>query len=91
MLVFAVLSGKFCQTLVGSTELVLIYTRDATTSLTITPSLPVKHDLIVGGGWGPSTRRRRDTNTSARLCAKHAGGAYARKGGGGISRTLQYN
>ena len=30
------------------------YMRDATISLTITPSdfLPVKHDLIVGGGWG---------------------------------------
>ena len=29
-------------------------------SLMITPSLlvAVKHDLIVGGGWGPSTRRR---------------------------------
>ena len=26
------------------------YTQDATISLTITPSLPVKHDLIVGGG-----------------------------------------
>ena len=28
------------------------YTRDATISLVITPSLPVKHDLIVGGRWG---------------------------------------
>ena len=28
------------------------YTRDATISLAITPSLPVKNDLIVGGGWG---------------------------------------
>ena len=28
------------------------YTRDATISLSITPSFPVKHDLIVGGGWG---------------------------------------
>ena len=28
------------------------YTRDATISLAIMPSLPVKHDLIVGGGWG---------------------------------------
>ena len=27
------------------------YTRDATIFLMITPSLPVKHDLIVGGGW----------------------------------------
>ena len=26
------------------------YTRDATISLAITPSLPVKHDLIVDGG-----------------------------------------
>ena len=28
------------------------YTWDATISLAIMPSLPVKHDLIVGGGWG---------------------------------------
>ena len=28
------------------------FERDATISLAITPSLPVKHDLIVGGGWG---------------------------------------
>ena len=26
----------------------------------------------------------RDKNTSARLCAKNAGGAYARGGGGGV-------
>ena len=37
------------------------YTRDATISLAITPSLPVllKHNLIVGGGWGLSVRHRR--------------------------------
>ena len=36
------------------------YTQDVTISLAITPSLPVpvKHDLIVSGGWGPSTTRR---------------------------------
>ena len=34
------------------------YTRDATISLAITPSLPIKHDSL-GGGWRPSTRRRR--------------------------------
>ena len=34
------------------------YTRDATISLAITPSLLVKHDFIVGGGWGPSTKQR---------------------------------
>ena len=28
------------------------YTWDATISLAIMPSLLVKHDLIVGGGWG---------------------------------------
>ena len=28
------------------------FARDATISLAIRPSLPVKHDLIVGGGWG---------------------------------------
>ena len=32
---------------------------DVTISLAIMPSIPVKHDLIVGGGWGPSERRRR--------------------------------
>ena len=37
------------------------YARDATISLAITPSLPVpvKHDLTVGGVWGPSARHRR--------------------------------
>ena len=89
MLVFAVLSGKLCRTLVGSIELVLIYMRDATISLTITPSLPVKHDLIVGGGQARGVAEIK--NTSARLCAKNAGRAYARKGRGGISRILRYN
>ena len=42
------------------------YTRDATISLAITPSLPVKHD-IVGGGWGPSARRRDAPDASGRL------------------------
>ena len=32
--------------------------RDATISLVITPSLLIKHDSL-GGGWRPSTRRRR--------------------------------
>ena len=43
------------------------YTRDATISLVITPSLPVKHDLIVGGGWAPSARRRDAPDASRRL------------------------
>ena len=34
------------------------YTRDATISLAITSSLPIKHDSL-GGGWRPSTRRHR--------------------------------
>ena len=44
--------------------------RDAMISLAITPSLPVlvKHDLIVGGGWGPSMRhRQRDAPDVTRL------------------------
>ena len=41
--------------------------RYATISLMITPSLPVKHDLIVGGGWGPSARQRDAPNASERL------------------------
>ena len=38
-----------------------VYARDATISFAITPSLPVpvKHDLTVGGVWGPSARHRR--------------------------------
>ena len=37
------------------------YMWDVTISLAIMPPLPVpiKHDLIVGGGWGPSVRHRR--------------------------------
>ena len=33
------------------------YTRDATIALAITPSLPVKRDLIVCGGWGQARDR----------------------------------
>ena len=40
---------------------------DVTISLAITPSLLVKHDLIVGGGWGPSARQRDAPDTSSRL------------------------
>ena len=40
---------------------------DATISLAITPSLLVKHDLIVGGEWRPSARRRDAPDTSGRL------------------------
>ena len=37
------------------------YAQDATISLAITSSLPVavKHDLTVGGEWGPSSRHHR--------------------------------
>ena len=31
------------------------------------PSLPVKHNLIVGGGWGPSVRQRDAPDASGRL------------------------
>ena len=45
--------------------------QDATVSLVITPSLPVKHDLIVSGGGGgevrPSMRRRDAPDASGRL------------------------
>ena len=40
---------------------------DATISLAITPSLLVKHDLIVDGGWGPSMRRTDAVDASSRL------------------------
>ena len=45
------------------------YTRDATISLAITLSFPIKHDsiFIVGGGWRPSARRRNAPNASGRL------------------------
>ena len=43
------------------------YTRDATISLTITSSLLVKHELIVGGEWGPSARQRDAPDASGRL------------------------
>ena len=58
------------------------YTRDATIPLAITPSL----SSLLGEGGGAYTR---DKNTSAVLCAKNAGGAYAR-GGGRICGTLRY-
>ena len=45
------------------------YARDAMISLAITPSLPVpvKHDLIVGGRWGPSGMRRDAPDATGRL------------------------
>ena len=43
------------------------YTRDVTISFAITPSLPVKHNLIFSGGWGPSATRRDAPDTSGRL------------------------
>ena len=45
------------------------YARDVTSSLAITPSLPipVKHDLTVGGVWGPSVRRRDAPDATGRL------------------------
>jgi len=43
------------------------YTWDATISLAITPSLPVKHNLIVNGKWGPSARRTDALDASGRL------------------------
>ena len=49
------------------------------------PALPFHHgylepDCVERRGGGAYAR---DKNTSARLCAKNAGGAYARGGGGG--------
>ena len=50
------------------------YTRDATISLAITPSLPIKHDSLGGGGGGeakhkasPNARRRDAPDASGRL------------------------
>ena len=40
---------------------------DATISLAITPSLPVKHDLIVGGGVGAKHEVERCSDASSRL------------------------
>ena len=43
--------------------------RDMTISLVITHSfpVPVKHDLIVSGGWGPNARWRDAPDASGRL------------------------
>ena len=37
-----------------------------------------------GGGGGGGGAYARDKNTSVRVCAENAGGAYARGGGGGV-------
>ena len=58
------------------------YTQDATIPLAITPSLPVKDDLIVGGGWGPSARWRDAPDTSERVTSfsvEGEGGGHFRK------------
>ena len=48
--------------------------------------------LLWGGeGGGGGGAYARDKNTSVRVCAKNAGGAYAQGGGGRICGTLQYN
>ena len=56
------------------------YTRDVTISLAITPSLPVpvKHDLIVGGGWGPSARRTDAPDATGRLTSFSVEGQRSR-------------
>ena len=56
------------------------YTRDATISLAITPSLPVpvKHDLIVGGVWGPSARRTDAPDATGRLTSFSVEGQRSR-------------
>ena len=43
------------------------YTWDVTISLGITPSLQVKHDLIVGGRWGRRARQKDAHDASSRL------------------------
>ena len=43
------------------------YMRDVPISLVITPSLPIKHNVIFGGGWRPSVRQRDPPDTSGRL------------------------
>ena len=45
------------------------YAWDATISFAITPSLPVpvKHDLTVGGLWGPSAKPRDAPDATGRL------------------------
>ena len=53
--------------------------RDATIYLTITPSLPVKHDLIVDGGWGPSARRRDAPDANGRLTSFSIEGQESRE------------
>ena len=55
------------------------YMQDATIYLMITPSLPVKHDLIVSGGWGPSATRRDAPDTSGRLTSFSIEGQESRE------------
>ena len=52
--------------------------QDATISLAITPSLLVKHDLIVGEGWGPSARQRDSPNITGRLMSFSVDGQGSR-------------
>ena len=52
--------------------------RDATISLAIMPSLPVKRDHIVCGGWGPSARRRDASDASGRLTSFNVEGRGSR-------------
>ena len=62
------------------------YTRDATISLAITPSLPIKHDSIVICQWGmeakrevsPNARRRDAPDASGRLTSFSVEGRESR-------------
>ena len=57
------------------------YTQDATISLVIMPSLPVpvKHGLIVDGGWGPSARQRDAPDASGKLTSFSIEGRVSRE------------
>ena len=55
------------------------YTRDVTIFFMITPSLPVKYDLIVGGGVEPSARQRDAPDASGKLTSFSIEGRVSRE------------
>ena len=64
------------------------YTRDATISLAITPSLPVKHDSIVICRWGVEAKREVSPNARRRDAPDASGGLTSFNIEGRESRAL---
>ena len=93
MYAYTVVSRKYARpppfcSLSLSTKRREAYTRDATISLAITPSLPVKHDSIVICRWGVEAKREVSPNARRRDAPDASGGLTSFNIEGRESRAL---